>query len=76
MVKDSNDQLSPADVDAAADVLRTILNPAPAQPLDLTAAGNADDVIPNETEAEALAGMAVPEPGRSSSLVVNLRADC
>jgi ribokinase len=87
-VKGANDQLSPADVDAAADLLRqadfivlqleipletvyytlrfarthgirTILNPAPGQPLDLNAAGNADYLIPNETEAEALGGMPV-----------------
>ena len=37
--------------------VRAILNPAPGQPLDLEAAGNADYVIPNETEAEALSGM-------------------
>lgn len=88
VVKGANDRLSPADVDAAADLLRqadfivlqleipretvyytlrfarthgirTILNPAPGQPLDLSAAGNADYVIPNETEAEALSGMPV-----------------
>jgi ribokinase len=39
--------------------VRTILNPAPGQPLDLEAAGNADYVIPNETEAEALSGLPV-----------------
>jgi ribokinase len=88
VVKGANDRLSPADVDAAADLLRSadfivlqleipvetvyytlrfarehgiraILNPAPGQPLDLNAAGNADYVIPNETEAEALGGVPV-----------------
>jgi ribokinase len=88
VVKGANDQLTPADVDAAAGVIeradyvvvqlevqletvfytlrlartkgvRTILNPAPAQPLDLEAAAFADYVTPNETEAEALAGVAV-----------------
>ena len=39
--------------------VRTILNPAPGQPLDLRQAGQADYVIPNETEAEALSGMPV-----------------
>jgi ribokinase len=39
--------------------IRTILNPAPGQPLDLAQAGNADYVIPNETEAEALSGKPV-----------------
>lgn len=39
--------------------IRTILNPAPGQPLDLAQAANADYVIPNETEAEALVGSPV-----------------
>jgi ribokinase len=88
VVKGANDRLSPADIDAPADVLSdariivlqleipletvyytlrfaktrsitTILNPAPAQPLDIAAAGIADYIIPNETEAEALSGIAV-----------------
>ncbi len=88
VVKGANDCVTPADVDAAADVLRaadvivlqleipvatvyhtlefarangirSILNPAPAQPLDLKRAGLADYLIPNETEAEALTGVAV-----------------
>ncbi len=44
---------------ARARGIRTILNPAPAQPLDLAAAAHADYVIPNETEAEALSGVPV-----------------
>jgi ribokinase len=88
VVKGANDALSPADVDAAADVLRaadcivlqlevpietvyytlrfarrhgirSILNPAPGQAIDLAEAANADYVIPNETEAEAISGMPV-----------------
>jgi len=39
--------------------VRSILNPAPGQPIDLREAANADYVIPNETEAEALTGIAV-----------------
>lgn len=39
--------------------IRTILNPAPGQRLDLARAGLADYVIPNETEAEALSGRTV-----------------
>jgi ribokinase len=39
--------------------VHTILNPAPGQLLDLEAAAYADYVTPNETEAEALAGVAV-----------------
>jgi ribokinase len=88
VVKGANDRLSPGDIDAAADVLRSadcvvlqleipletvyytlrlarklgvrsILNPAPGQPLDLAEIASADYVIPNETEAEALSGMPV-----------------
>lgn len=44
---------------ARANAIRTIVNPAPAQPLDMRELGNADYVIPNETEAEALSGMPV-----------------
>ena len=44
---------------ARARGVRTILNPAPAQPLDLEAAAFADYITPNETEAEALAGVPV-----------------
>jgi ribokinase len=44
---------------ARANGIRSILNPAPGQPLDLQRAGVADYLIPNETEAEALTGVAV-----------------
>jgi ribokinase len=44
---------------ARAHGIRTILNPAPAQPLDLQALANADYVVPNETEAETLSGVPV-----------------
>jgi ribokinase len=86
VVKGANDRLTPADIDAAEDILRaadcivlqleiplatvnhtlrlarrhgvrSILNPAPGQALDLAEVANADYVIPNETEAEALSGM-------------------
>jgi ribokinase len=88
VVKGANDALTPADVDAAAPLLRqadcivlqlevpletvyhtlrfarsngilSILNPAPGQPLGLSELANADYVVPNETEAEALSGMPV-----------------
>src|ERR1039458_3410286 len=39
--------------------IRSILNPAPGQALDLAQVGAADYVIPNETEAETLTGIAV-----------------
>jgi ribokinase len=42
--------------------IRSILNPAPGQALDLAQVAHADYVIPNETEAEALAGMPVNSP--------------
>jgi ribokinase len=39
--------------------IRTILNPAPAQPLDLAELAHLDYLIPNENEAEAISGMPV-----------------
>src|SRR4051794_37265219 len=41
--------------------IRSILNPAPGQALDFAELSNADYVIPNETEAEALTGMPVAD---------------
>ena len=90
VVKGANDRLAPADIDAAADLLRnadcvvlqlevpvetvyytlrftrrhgvrSILNPAPGQALDFAELANADYVIPNETEAEAISGMPVAD---------------
>ena len=101
VVKGANDRLSPADVDAAADVLRScdcivlqlevpvetvyytlrfarqhgirsILNPAPGQSLDLTQVANADYVIPNETEAEKLSGMPVGNLHEARACAVHL----
>ena len=88
VVKGANDLLKPADVDAAADLLRTvdcmvlqfeipletvyysvsfarkngihcIVNPAPAQPVDLNALAGLDYFVPNESEAETITGMPV-----------------
>jgi ribokinase len=88
VVKGANDELKPADVDAAADTLksadcivlqfeipletvyytikfarshgiRCILNPAPAQPIDLKAVADLDYFVPNESEAETITGMPV-----------------
>jgi ribokinase len=88
VVKGANDRLKPADVDAAADVLksadcivlqfeipletvyytiefahkngvRCLLNPAPAQPIDLKAVANLDYFVPNESEAESITGLPV-----------------
>jgi ribokinase len=88
VVKGANDALKAADVDAAAETLKTadcivlqfeipletvyytiafarkhgircILNPAPAQPVDLDALQDLDYFVPNEHEAEAITGIAV-----------------
>jgi ribokinase len=88
VVKGANDLLKPADVDAAADLLRTvdcmvlqfeipletvyysvsfarkngircIVNPAPAQPVDMNALAGLDYFVPNESEAETITGMPV-----------------
>ena len=88
VVKGANDLLKPADVDAAADLLKTvdcmvlqfeipletvyysvsfarkngircIVNPAPAQPVDINALAGLDYFVPNESEAETITGMPV-----------------
>jgi len=88
VVKGANDALKPADVEAAAETLKTadcivlqfeipletvyytvvfahkhgircIVNPAPAQPVDLGALKDLDYFVPNESEAEAITGMRV-----------------
>lgn len=88
VVKGANDSLKPADIDAAAEVLRTtdcivlqfeipletvyytvqfarrnkircLLNPAPAQPIDLNLIADVDYFVPNESEAETISGSPV-----------------
>jgi ribokinase len=88
VVKGANDELKPADVDTAAEMLRTadcivlqfeipletvyhtiafarkhgircIVNPAPAQPVDVDALADLDYFVPNETEAEAITSLPV-----------------
>ena len=88
VVKGANDALKPADVDAAADVLkssdcivlqfeipietvyytvafarkhgiRCIVNPAPAQAIDIDALKDLDYLVPNESEAETISGLPV-----------------
>src|SRR5947208_3445891 len=44
---------------AKANGLRCTVNPAPARPIDYKEMGGADYFIPNESEAEAITGMAV-----------------
>jgi ribokinase len=88
VVKGANDALKPADVDAAADMLkkvdcivlqfeipietvyytvafahkhgiRCIVNPAPAQPIDMAPLKDLDYFVPNESEAETIVGTTV-----------------
>jgi ribokinase len=88
VVKGANDALKPADVDAAAETLKTvdcivlqfeipietvyyavgfarkhgircIVNPAPAQPVDMHALKDLDYFVPNESEAETITGLPV-----------------
>jgi ribokinase len=88
VVKGANDTLKPADVDVAADALRSvqtivlqfeipletvyytvqfarknsircIVNPAPAQPVNLQQLRDTDYFIPNESEAEVITGFSV-----------------
>jgi len=88
VVKGANDKLKPADIDAAAEMLRAadcivlqfeipletvyytvafarkygircILNPAPAQPIDMDALADLDYFVPNETEAETITSLPV-----------------
>jgi len=46
--------------------VRSILNPAPAQPLDFARIADADYLIPNETEAEVLTGIEEPAAAAQS----------
>ena len=90
VVKGANDSLKPADIDAAADMLksvdcivlqfeipletvyytvafarknkvRCIVNPAPAQAIDMGALAGLDYFVPNESEAESITGIAVKD---------------
>ncbi len=103
VVKGANDQLKPADVDAAAEMLKTvdcivlqfeipletvyhtikfarrhgircILNPAPAQAIDLDAVADLDYFVPNEHEAEAISGMPVRSVDDAKSCASSLLA--
>jgi ribokinase len=101
VVKGANDALKPADVDAAAETLksadcivlqfeipvetvyytmqfarkhgiRCILNPAPAQPVDLNALKGLDYFVPNESEAEAITGCPVKNVGDATKCAEKL----
>lgn len=103
VVKGANDQIKPADVDAAADMLksadcivlqfeipietvdytvafarkhgiRCILNPAPAQPVDLAALQGLDYFVPNEHEAETITGAPVKTVDEAKACAAKLLA--
>src|SRR5438270_6763290 len=88
VVKGANDAIKPADVDAAAEMLKSVdcivlqfeipvetvyytigfarrygircmLNPAPAQPVEMAALKDLDYFVPNESEAETITGSSV-----------------
>ena len=101
VVKGANDALKPADVDAAAETLksadcivlqfeipvetvyytmqfarkhgiRCILNPAPAQPVDLSALKGLDYFVPNESEAGTITGCPVKNVGDATKCAEKL----
>lgn len=103
VVKGANDALKPADVDAAAEMLKTvdcivlqfeipvetvyytiafarkngircILNPAPAQAVDMAALKDLDYFVPNEHEAEAITGSPVKNPADAKTCAERLVA--
>src|SRR5258708_6932267 len=103
VVKGANDALKPADVDAAAEVLkdadcivlqfeipvdtvyyavsfarthgiRCILNPAPAQAVDMTRLKELDYFVPNESEAETITGLPVRDVGDANKCAEKLLA--
>ncbi len=52
--------------------IRCILNPAPGQPLDLARIASVDYLIPNESEAEEIGGMAVQSSGDAAACAAGL----
>jgi ribokinase len=103
VVKGANDLLKTADVDAAADLLKTvdcivlqfeipletvyytvafarkngircIVNPAPAQPVEISALAGLDYFIPNESEAETITKMPVRSPDDAKKCAEKLLA--
>jgi ribokinase len=101
VVKGANDALKPADVEAAADMLkssdcivlqfeipietvyytiafarehgiRCILNPAPAQPVDIRALTDLDYLVPNESEAETITRIPVRDVEDAKKCARNL----
>jgi ribokinase len=54
--------------------IRCIVNPAPAQRIDLSTFAGVDYVIPNETEAEAITGLPLQSIDDARACAVHLRA--
>ena len=54
--------------------IRCILNPAPGQPVDMEALQGLDYFVPNETEAETIAGMPVRNPAEAERCAEKLLA--
>ena len=54
--------------------VRTIVNPAPAGPVDADLLAHADYIIPNETEAEMITGMPVKTPEQAEACARSLLA--
>lgn len=52
---------------ARAGGIRCVVNPAPGQPVDLTAFSSVDYFVPNESEAEALSGITIRDAGDAST---------
>lgn len=57
---------------ARANGIRSILNPAPGQPVDLKEVSQVDYFIPNESEAEAITGMPVRSVDNAKSCAASL----
>src|SRR6266516_3953746 len=104
VVKGANDLLKPADVDAAANLLKTIdcmvlqfeipletvyysvsfarknnircvVNPAPAQSINMSALVGLDYFVPNESEAESITGMPVRNVDDAKKCAAKLLGD-
>jgi ribokinase len=103
VVKGANDALLPADIEAAAEVLksadciilqfeipletvyytvafarkhgiRCIVNPAPGQAVDMGALAGLDYLVPNESEAQTITGLAVGSIDEAKNCAERLRA--
>jgi len=103
VVKGANDALQPADIDAAAELLKSadciilqfeipletvyytvafarkhgvccMVNPAPGQAIDMSALAGLDYLVPNESEAATITGLAVRSIDEAKRCAERLRA--